>query len=278
MHKKYYQSNNPEVLLEKKKKSFRYLLAIKMGQGNAAAKFCNTVLKDIILKNIEEQLSCTEFLHDLRVHCGEMFRDIKSIQASIMVNLLRENKVSRYLTYITNYEKCVKSEMEKESIRHFTQENHLKELGKTKLDQLITKILQEVEKTVESSSHEADFIKTFFKKIDHFKISHDDAAGYLELDVGNKHGFSGIIQQQLNGIVREDILKEISSWDVVSQLNKKNFTDFLFTEVVGCKAKCPFCKVPCDAHSGGKTQGNHSATMHRPEGLSRSPGTRRKNC
>ena len=267
MHKKYYQSNNPKVLLEKKKKSFHDLLAIKMGQGNAAAKFCDTVLRDIILKNIEEQLSCTELLHDLRIHCGEMFRDIKSIQASIMVNLLRENKVTRYLEYITNYETCVKFEMEKEWIQHFTQNNRLKELAKIKLDQLIAKILQAVEKTVDRSSHEANFITTLFRKIDHLKISHDDAAGYRELDVADKQGFSGIIQQQLNGTVREDLLKEINSWDVLWKLYKKNLTDFLFTEVVGCSERCPFCKVPCDAHSGGKCGGNHSATLHRPKGL-----------
>ena len=75
------------------------------------------------------------------------------------------------------------------------------------------------------------------------------------------------MHQQLNGIVREDILKEINSWDVWLKLDSKNLTDFLFTEVVGCKERCPFCTVPCDAHSGGKTQGNHSATLHRPKGL-----------
>ena len=267
MHRKYYQSNNPKGLLEKKKKSFHDLLVIKMGQGNAAAKFCETVLKDVILKNIEERLSCTELLHDLGVHCGDIFRDIKSIHASIMVNLIRENDESKYLAYITNYEKYVKFESDKESFRHFAEKNRLKELGRTKLDQLITKILEAVEKTVDCSSHDASFIKTFFRKIDHLKISHDDAAGYRELDVADKEGFSGIIQQQLNGTVREDILKEIHSWDVLSKLKKKNLTDFLFTEVVGCKARCPFCKVPCDAHSGGKTQGNHSSTMHRPKGL-----------
>ena len=129
------------------------------------------------------------------------------------------------------------------------------------------KFCKQWRKTVDSSSHEANFITTLFRKIDHLKISHDDAAGYRELDVANKHGFSGIIQQQLNGIVREDILKEIYSWDVLWKLYKKNLTDFLFTEVVGCSERCPFCKVPCDAHSGGKCGGNHSATLHRPNGL-----------
>ena len=41
----------------------------------------------------------------------------------------------------------------------------------------------------------------------------------------------------------------------------------MFKEIVGCTAVCPFCQVPCDTHSGGKSLGNHSATLHRPKGL-----------
>ena len=90
MHEKYSRKSSPQALLEEKKKSYHDLFIIKMGKGDAAAKFCETILKDIVIKNIEKQLSCTELLHDLRVHCGEMFRDIKSIQASIMVELFKK--------------------------------------------------------------------------------------------------------------------------------------------------------------------------------------------
>ncbi len=33
----------------------------------------------------------------------------------------------------------------------------------------------------------------------------------------------------------------------------------------GCGQQCPFCKVPCEA--GGKTHKQHSAAVHRPQGL-----------
>ena len=117
MHQKYCSHSSPEALLERKKKSYRDLFIVKMGQGNAAYEFCENFLKDLILKNVDEQLSCTELLHDLRVHCGEMFRDIKSIQASIMIDLMRENQFEKYIKYIKNYKSCMKKKMDKKKQR-----------------------------------------------------------------------------------------------------------------------------------------------------------------
>ena len=264
LHDKYCKANNREGLLRMKKKSYHDIFTIMMGQGDAAAKFCETVLKDIIVKNIENQLSCTELLHDLRVHCGEIVRDMRSLQAHIMVDLFRKNSYQEFLIYITNYEYYVKCEMHKESIRHFSKKDRLKILGKTKLDQVINKIQEAVKETVGTEGH---FMKIFFKKIDSLKISHNGTAAYRKLDVGDREGFSDIVHQQLNRRVREDILKDIDSWNVTEKLAEKNLTEFLFDEVVGCTAKCPFCKVPCDSHSGGRTSGNHSSTLHRPKGL-----------
>ena len=102
LHTKYRQKSSPKSLLEEKKKSYHNLFIIKMGQGDAAAKFCENVLNDIVLKNMDEKLSCTELLHDLRVHCGEMFRNIKSIQASIMLDLYQENHFTHYEQYISS--------------------------------------------------------------------------------------------------------------------------------------------------------------------------------
>ena len=89
----------------------------------------------------------------------------------------------------------------------------------------------------------------------------------MEIEVPDTKQFGDIIYQQLNGRVRESIIETINSWNVIQKLEDKGLTEFLFSEVVGCSARCPFCRVPCDAHSGGKTQGNHSAILHRPQGL-----------
>ena len=268
MHQNYCKMNSPETLLGKKRKSYRDLFLTQMSQGDTIAKFCETVLKDMILKNIKEQLSCTELLHDLRVHCGDMFRDIKSVQASIMVDLYREKQFARYISYITDYEGYVRHKLKMESIRYFHKENRLKALGKLKLEQLLSKVCDAVDKTVQTKSANDRLIKVLLSNIESLKVSHNEAAAYLELSVPDKKQFREIVRQQLKNAVKVDIIRVIKSWDVGKNLEDKGLAGFLFVELVGCSAKCPFCYVPCDAHSGGKTQGNHSAILHRPQGLS----------
>ena len=146
----------------------------KMGHGDAAAKFCETILWDIILMNNDEQLSCTELLHDLRVHCGEMFKDIKSIHASIMVELYREDNFDSFVQYITQYEEYVKQKISKESTMYFTKGNKLATLAQAKIDQLISIIQTAMDETITSPSVEENFMETFFSKIDNLKISYNE--------------------------------------------------------------------------------------------------------
>ena len=265
MDEKYCKQSSPEALLEKKKKSYYDLFMIKMGQGSAAVRFCDNVLKDMILKNIDDRLSCTELLHDLRVHCGEIFRDLKGLQASIMIDLYRENNGTRFIEYLSKYETFVKHKMRVESVRHFTRGNRMKELAQIELDRIIPTILESVDKTC-SGSHEP-FVKVFFSNIKTLKIAHTEAAAFMEIDVEDKAQFGAIVHQHLRGQIKADIIQLINSWSVEKKLDSKGLADFLFKEIVGCSARCPFCKVPCDVHSGGKTSGNHASTYHRPEGL-----------
>ena len=267
MHQKYCSHSSPEALLEKKRKSYHDLFISKMGQGNAAYQFCQNFLKDLILKNVDEQLSCTELLHDLRIHHGEMFRDIKSVQASIMMDLLKENQFELYIEYITDYRNYMKKKMDKESRKHFARGKRLESLAAVKLSHVINTILQALETTTETMCSGKDFLKSFFSQIENLQISQNEVGAYLELDVANPKQFSTIVGGQLQGPAYEDMRKTISLWNTAKKLEEKGLEDFLFTELVGCDAVCPFCKVPCDAHSGGKTEGTHSAILHRPQGL-----------
>ena len=265
-HDRYCTSSSPAALLNEKKKSYRDLFLIQMGQGDAALAFCENVLYDIILKNVEEQLSCTELLHDLRLHCGDMFRDIKSVQASIMVDLFKENSFDLYEKYICNYKKTVTNVMSIKSTDYFTEQNRFKVLAAAKLDEVIARILEAIDDVTQGLG-EKHFMKTFFSKIDSLRIMHNETSAYLELDIPDAKQFADIVHRYLEGQLKKEITVLIDTWDIADQLKQRGLAEFLFKEVVGCKARCPFCKVPCDAHSGGKTQGNHSATMHRPQGL-----------
>ena len=272
LHKMYRDNNSPEALLTKKKKGFRDVFLIKMGQGNAAVKFSETVLKDIILKNIDKELSCTELLHDLRSNCGLMFTNIKSMQGSIMVSLYKENTFDKFKEYIWKYEAVLKQKIEEESKMHFQKNSQLQKLAQVRLGKLVNALVTIVEETEEKMIEEKEdksFIKNFLKRLDKIKIkkSHDEAVAFLELDVPEPKNFAAIIKQQLRGAVKEDIKQTLNTWNVGKKLQEKNFTSFVFSEVVGCSDRCPFCAVPCDNHTGGKRSGNHSAILHRPAGL-----------
>ena len=278
MHDTYSVNSSPQTVLENKRKSYYDVFMIKMGFGNTAAEFCENVLKDIIINNVEEMLNPTELLHDLRVYRGENFRDVKSIQAAIMLDLLYQTRLGtkeetfdqqfeNYNQYIRKYEKSVKRKMNSECAENFVEKNRYKILAQVKLDDMIKKVLEAIDETVDSLCDDAQIIGEFFKAIQKMKISRDDKAAYDELSVLERKEFQDIVHQQLRGTVRDNIVDAIKLWDVKEKIDGMNLVDFLFTEVVGCGAMCPFCRAPCDAHSGGKTEGNHSVTLHRPEGV-----------
>ena len=268
MQDTYRRLSSPEALLQRKKKSYRDLYVIKMGHGNAASGFSENFLKDLILRNVEEQLSCVELLNDLKKRCGDIYTNVKSVQGSIMVDLYLEDKFERYLKYIESYECHVKEKLELESIKHFTKGRFF-EMAEERMDQIINTILAALSDAANNSTH-STFIKTFLSKIGNLKVSHGEAAAYLELDVPKRHEFACIVKEQLEtkeGRLNASIRRIIGSWNVQQKIKDKQLTKFVFKEIVGCKARCPFCKVPCDSHSNGKTGGKHASTVHRPAGI-----------
>ncbi len=265
---RYYHSSSPEALLDEKKKFYREVFVTKMQDRNEAVALCQNVLKDLILENVDEQLSCTELLHSLRAHCGNTFRDVRSIQASIMHDLLRENNFDLFRRYIKNYKDFVKSKMAASCLEHFSRKGFFRKLALVKLDDVMKQVEDAIDNTVRERPGKQNFLTAFFAKIEKFKISDHGAKAYEgTIVVPNPQDFAAIAHDQLQGSVKQEIIKAINAWNVNMIFTKKGLIDFLFDEVVGCNATCPFCKVPCDIHSGSKTQGKHSSTLHRPKGI-----------
>lgn len=267
MHEAYRRYNSTEAILSRKKDKYYSLFSIQMGQADAGVEFCKKVLTEVVLLNIKERLNQTELLHDLRVNGGDFFKDIKSIQAAIMVDLFKENRFEKFLRYMVEYEACVKEKIEAESVEYFKRRNRLKELAKIEMDKLIKILASAMRTTLKSSCSGKDFIRTFVSQIYRLKIPVNEIAGYIELDIHDPAQFVDIVEQQLQGTVKELVMEEVKHWDEMEIVQEKDLTEFAFREIIGCSAICPFCKVPCDNHSGGITKGKHAATLHRPEGL-----------
>ena len=267
LHQKYCNESSPQAILGQKKKSYHDLFMNKMGQGDAAVDFCNTAVRSIILNSIDEQLNPTLLLEDIKEHRGTLFKDVNTVNAFISADLLRDDKFDNYMAYIVSHERFVKSKLNDESRLYFG--DRLKKMAMARLDPVIGMVKSAVNEATKSTDPHSHFVRSFFMAIQRQKleISQHENAAYLELDVPDTKQFSDIIHQQLDGTVRRDLIQTIESLNAAEKLENKDLTEFMFVEIFGCKERCPFCKVPCDAHSGGKTQGNHSAALHRPLGL-----------
>ena len=274
MHMKYYRENSPEALLNKKKKVYYALFKVQMQQGDFAVAFCNAVLKKIILTTNDEQLSCTELLHVLRQHPDEIFSDIKPLQAWIMKDLVARDNFSTYKDYINKYEGYVKNVVADEAEKFLTKSETLSNIASGKLENILAVVRQAVNEALEDATKEDSFTDLLLKRMDTLKIPYKEIGGWTE-GVGNhqieeipeKDQFAAIILQQLDDSLKTNIQQTIVSWNISEKLKTKGFSDFVYKEIVGCTARCPFCKIPCDAHSGGKKKGKHSAHLHRPIGL-----------
>ena len=184
-----------------------------------------------------------------------------------MIDLFQENLFEDYIEYIDDYETAMKAKLESESVNYFNSKDRLKQLACTKLDHIVNVLEEALIATEQSSCSSSEYFKTFFSKIAGLKISHTKTDLYTGLSVPDKRQFVRLVNHQLKCRVKERATKVIKAWDVPRKLKEKRLTEFLLKEIVGCTAVCPFCQVPCDAHSRGKTLGNHSATLHRPQGL-----------
>ena len=224
MHETYCNRNSPEALLTKKEKIFHDLFIAEMGQGDMATDFCDNVLLSIIFKNIG--ISNTELLHQLRVHCGENFRDIKSIQGSIMVDLFQKNLFEGYIEYIDDYETAMKGKLDSESVHYFGSRDRLKKLAFTKLDHIVSVLEEALTATEKSTCNGGEYFKTFFSKIHGLKISYTKTDLYTGLGVPDKHQFVQIVIHQLKSRIKERATKVIEAWDVPRKLKTQRADRF----------------------------------------------------
>ena len=261
---KYEEQNSVPALLQKKKEIYYEVYVIKLGQRNSLVEMMNRFLKSIVRNNLEDRLTPTELMQILRNKGGEVFRNTQALQASIMVDLLARNTFEGYLRYITQYRDVIKETLTKRSIEILEGDNRLKLLAKSKLSSIIDELKSAIDRTVQNENN--DFIGTLFSNMKGLKKPHDDMEAYKMVPFDDKEKFGSFLVTQLS-LIQGQLEKDIDSSEVSNIIAEKGFTNFAFNEVEACTATCPLCKVPCDAHSGGKTSGKHRAILHRPRGL-----------
>ena len=267
MHRLYRENSSPEALLERKKKSYQKRFEVEMGEGDAAAEFCENVIKEMLRLNVEESLSCTDLLYELRTRMGEVFKDIRTLEASIMIDLFNQKECKKYYIYINYYKMFVKEKITEKFLEYFGQQDRYKKAAREKLEKITTNVLEGLDNAVGSACEGTQLITTFFSNMKRLKIQHENASGLKELNVKDKGQFGRIVREKIQRTIKNDIISMIDSWNIEEKLIEKDLAGFIFSEIVGCSERCPFCRVQCDAHTGSRKGGNHSATFHRSPGL-----------
>ena len=264
MHAKYVKENSPEALLESKRKACFVNFLVLVEYADVTSVFCNIVLKEIIFTNVDDKTSCSELHCLLLQHPNGIFRSSKHFQRHMKLELLKENTFEGFVRYIADYKAQAKLMLVNSVTQYFTHDDMLKNFAKSKLGEIMDEIKRALGNIMHVKSEEESFRNLFLTEMRSLKIPSIATFPCLELPMTVQ--MQCLINHQLD-FLKADVMKTISSWDISRKLEERGLTEFLFKELIGCNARCPFCKVPCDAHSGSRTQGNHSAMLHRPQGL-----------
>lgn len=276
-HRQYNSKQSPSAILKARKQHFVALFLMHRRTGDEAKVFADHKLKDIILKNLrDKEMTCSrsDLLQDL-LNSGVLFRSRQSFQAQMMIDLYTVKSFATFTGYLTDFVGYAKDEMEFRCLRHFVKEDKFKRLALQTLEELLNKLCTDMKAVEKKSCDGSTFIKNFFQRIQSY-VTLYDTADFTDREVKNVASFSQLVCDRLRGQVKKDCEDEIKAWDTRKQLEERDMRQFLFDELVGCDAKCPFCQAPCDAHSGriqvndGEDQNhlrNHSCSFHRPQGI-----------
>ncbi|KAE8578135.1 hypothetical protein XENTR_v10023346 [Xenopus tropicalis] len=195
-----------------------------------AKQFCELCLKPAITNQIYKHLGA-EIVDDILVDKSpKEFSSRTFFQSHLLEKLLKYQRCSQFVDYITDYEPYVK-EWIYQHIRTYDK-------GLTKLQtNILTKICKRIRSILENQQDTAtvsNFLEKFCKMLEK-----------TEKQIRSEIGSS-------------------STKSVFAKLTVKPEEE-LFKRVFGCGKQCPFCGAPCEA--GGTDHKEHFASVHRPQGL-----------
>ncbi len=265
LHKRYEERSSSQAMLNEKRDHYERRFLMELNQGGLAVNFAHTVLKSIILENLDDpESTCSkeELLDDL-VNNMRRFRNSQTLHASVLVDLYRGKNFGQFMDFVSNFSNFMRRLMVTESLAFFSKNERLKKHGQSRVEKIIGTLREHLMQTTESTEDGVEFILTFLESIEGLKLPPTRA--YEGISVNDPHKFTGMALEQLNGAIREEVLGIVDQWKVSDQLRRRGMHDFLFSELIGCGKRCPFCKAPCDIHRGSSS-GDHMTKFHRPKG------------
>ncbi len=279
-HFEFLQNEHPLGKLEEKKEFFWNTFIALVMEADPSESFCSGFLEKVLRENVYRMLSHSELATVIRNEKQQIFASHKSLQLRVLIDLANHDDFHLYMKYIQDYQNFVLSWIKREVVKHF--KAPFEQLGK-QFPSRFTALAEDKMMTIKVQINEAmtkavnsgvttfpafiDKMVTLLKSDTDIQINTIDIIRQKEmLHIKNIKHFVEVTQDMFNAMVFEK--QKHPSWNLDSHLG--NLTEsvevYLFKFISGCGATCPFCRAPCDAHTG-HTAGDHSTTLHRPQGI-----------
>ncbi|XP_065450273.1 up-regulator of cell proliferation-like [Chrysemys picta bellii] len=272
MHEEFIKENYPLQRLGKLKpqylSTFKALYLEKDECQDRAWNFCDQCLRPALVDYVNKRLG-TEIVDDiLSSEQSVEYSTRNFFQFFVLKQLLEENDFNNYVQYTRNYVDFIKTQIQKNVLKHYREKASLGDLEKRIFSPIINKLSDVLKNSKgEKTKTVSAFLDNLCEKLQQdLVIPKDSLEVILFKNTASADQFSAFIEQFIPDLEKR-ILSTFENLKIQSKLSKLAVKpqDEIFKRVFGCGKQCPFCKVPCDAGTPAHTE--HFAAVHRPEGL-----------
>ncbi|XP_073491769.1 interferon-induced very large GTPase 1-like isoform X11 [Aquarana catesbeiana] len=274
MHEKFIEENDPKMCLNKLKPQyflmFQNIFREKDECQSRAKLFYESYLEPAIVEYIFKQIGVKIVDDILSSSDKEVFTSRTCFQFTVLQSLLEEMSFKKYLRYIQSYEEFLADwilQYISDKYRNSSTLTRFKEEIFNSIEKRIADVLSD-----EKCLHSEDIGKYLDNVCEMLNrelvISKEGLKPITFHNKANVGEFSSYIKSLLKEKTKS-ILSDVQAIKIECILEAVTLKpqEEVLRMVIGCGKQCPFCKAPCE--DGGIDHQEHSASIHRPEGLGR---------
>ncbi|XP_073491814.1 interferon-induced very large GTPase 1-like [Aquarana catesbeiana] len=274
MHEKFIEENDPKMCLNKLKPQyflmFQNIFQEKDECQSRAKLFYESYLEPAIVEYIFKQIGGKIVDDILSSSDKEVFTSRKCFQFTVLQSLLEEMSFKKYLRYIHSYEEFLADWILQYILNKYRNVSNLtrfKEEIFNSIEKRIADVLSD-ERCLQSEDI-GKYLDNVCEMLNRDLVISKQGLKLITFhNKANVAKFSSYIMSLLKE-KQKSILSEVQAIEIecILEAVTPKPQEELLRKVIGCRKQCPFCKAPCE--DGGENHQEHSAFLHRPEGLGR---------
>ncbi|XP_075943113.1 up-regulator of cell proliferation-like [Anarhichas minor] len=270
LHEDFIRVNDPYRCLNQNKEKFRTDFKDVFNKRDQCQKKAKEFTDRCLRPAVEDFVYCSlgpDIIGEMK---KQKFGTRKSLQYSVLLDLLSKDDFENYLSYICSYEEYVKTWILNQIVEHFSNGSTMIEFEDEHVQSSIRSINTAVNKAkTEKSCNLKSFVENVCKKLgDKLVISKDALRAFMILNNADQEQFAHWLTECVKDMaqVLQEKFKKTNILMKLKDLHVKPENE-LFTKLIGCGKQCPFCKAPCETE--GKVHTHHKTSLHRSQALGR---------